>query len=214
MFEVLSIKVISDFAGPGLGSAYDAEAKVLKDYSEEVYVHVGDFTLLHYMVTDSSSLGDSPEDTEDLSFDIIEEYSSAEEAAGSDYYPVFNMLTGIIGQMIEGPQDGKMDVEYGESKETADFKGEEYKFAIEQDFEFEGEEYKALVELSGYWPTFAIYKDGETVEEFDNLEAAVYSKWFSVLLEVKKELVELITDYAETHEEKDKILTIINYLNP
>ena len=100
MLNVWQIRGKKSFAGPGMWG-YDAEAKVVDENDEEIFVHVNAYDMFHTYTVSKTSVYDfmtsdaePPEEVKNL-----EEYGNLKEAKASKYYKVFEALNKVITRM-------------------------------------------------------------------------------------------------------------------
>lgn len=100
MLNAWQIRGKKSFAGPGM-YGYDAEAKVVNEADEEIFVHVNMYEMFrHYTVSKTSTYdfmtsdADAPDGIE-----YMEEYTKLADAKSSVYYKVFETLNKVITRM-------------------------------------------------------------------------------------------------------------------
>ena len=101
MLNVWEVRGKKSFAGPGTWG-YDAEAKVVNEQDEEVFVHVNAYDMFRHYTVSKVSVYDfmTTDDVEaPEKVEYLEEYETVADAKGSLYWKVFELLNKVVTRM-------------------------------------------------------------------------------------------------------------------
>ena len=206
-YQILNIRANKTIAGPG-EFGFDAEAFILDENNREHYVYANIFDeYVTYALSKTSVYDYMVEDEGEEPSEYEEQYESLEDAYDSKYFDLFVMLDKILYQLAQGPERRKGAFILQAGRTITEFEGaDEYRFGAFRRFKYEGKTYEAGVSVIPEGLVIATTKGKDTVETYDDMELAAYSRWFGVYYSLKKELAALVKEYVKQHPESKEDL--------